>query len=60
MAKVARKRACRECGRTFVNPNSLLKHKNSLVGCRTDEALLAIGFKLTPQGWSYGKLDRTI
>jgi hypothetical protein len=41
----------------FVNPNSLLKHKSSLIGCRTDEALAAIGFKLTPQGWYYTKAD---
>ena len=52
-AKVKRTRTCAECQRTFVNPDSMIKHRFKFGGCRADEGLLANGFIQTEKGWKY-------
>ena len=51
MSVVKKVRTCGECKKTFANPESLRGHKYKFGGCRSDEALAAAGFELTPKGW---------
>lgn len=44
-------RICKECKKQFANPDSIRAHKRVDGACRTDEALLAVGFTMTPKGW---------
>lgn len=50
---VAKVRTCVECKKTFVNPDSFIKHKHKFGGCRSEEGMSANGFKLTSKGWRY-------
>lgn len=50
---VAKVRTCVECKKTFVNPDSFIKHKHKFGGCRSEEGMTANGFKLTSKGWRY-------
>lgn len=44
-------RTCTECKRPFATPDSLRLHKRVDGACRSEEALQAVGFSLTPKGW---------
>lgn len=44
-------RTCTECKRPFATPDSLRLHKRVDGACRSEEALQAVGFSLTPTGW---------
>ncbi len=46
-------RRCTECKRTFVGAESFRQHKHIGMGCRTDEALKAIGFIQTASGYKH-------
>ena len=50
---VAKVRTCGECKKTFVNADSIRKHKYKFGGCRSEEGLLASGYELTKKGWYY-------
>ena len=45
-------RTCTECKRPFATPDSLRLHKRVDGACRSEEALQAVGFSLTPTGWA--------
>lgn len=49
--KVTKIRRCGECKEVFVTPESFRSHKRIDRECRTPEALYAVGFRQTPQGW---------
>jgi hypothetical protein len=51
MPVVKKVRTCVECKRTFANPESVRTHRYRFGGCRSEESLIAAGFKLTPKGW---------
>lgn len=48
-------RTCGECRKTFVDPESFRGHKFKFGGCRSEEGLLANGYKLTSKGWKRPK-----
>ena len=48
-------RTCGECRRTFVDAESIRSHKFKFGGCRSEEGLLANGYKLTSKGWKRPK-----
>ena len=48
---MAAKRKCRECQRQFLSPESYRTHKRRDGFCRSEEALVAVGFMQTPTGW---------
>jgi hypothetical protein len=48
---VAKIRRCTECKQVFATPESFRSHKRVDGACRTPEALLAVGFQQTSQGW---------
>jgi hypothetical protein len=57
MAVVKKVRQCGECKRVFLNPESFRTHKYKHGTCRTDEALIAVGYICKPNGWI---LDKTM
>lgn len=48
---VTKVRRCTECKQVFATPESFRSHKRMDGACRTPEALHAVGFRQTPQGW---------
>lgn len=44
-------RRCAECKEVFATPDSLRLHKRTWGECRSPEALEAVGFTKTPNGW---------
>jgi hypothetical protein len=50
-SKFSRTRRCTECKRTFASPETFRVHRHKGSVCRTEEALVASGFRLTPKGW---------
>jgi len=48
---MALKRRCKECQKEFLSPESYRTHKRRDGFCRSDEALIAVGFNKTPTGW---------
>ena len=51
-------RRCAECKQVFATPESFRSHKRVDGACRSVEALHAIGFRQTPQGWKITPPDR--
>jgi hypothetical protein len=58
MPVVKKVRTCVECKRTFANPESVRTHRYKFGGCRSEESLIAAGFKLTLKGWLRVKMVR--
>jgi len=52
-------RRCGECKQVFATPESFRSHKRGGGDCRSVEALLAVGFQQTPQGWRVIPPDRS-
>lgn len=48
-------RTCGECKRKFASPDAFMKHKHKFGGCRSEEALISIGFVDTDKGWTHRK-----
>lgn len=48
-------RTCGECKQKFANPEAFRKHKHKFGSCRSVEALLAVGYIETPNGWKVKK-----
>jgi hypothetical protein len=48
-------RTCGECKQKFGNPESFRLHKYKFGTCRTPEALRAVGFIETANGWKMKK-----
>ena len=44
-------RRCSECKNTFLTPEAFRGHKRGVGGCRSVEAMIAIGFTKTEKGW---------
>ena len=44
-------RRCTECKQVFANPDSFRLHKRKDGYCRSEEALVAVGYRTTPKGW---------
>ena len=53
MTVVKKERRCTECKRKFATPESYRSHKYKFGGCRSLEALAAVGFVETTKGWVY-------
>ncbi len=51
LVKIAKVRTCTECKRQFATPDSLRLHKRVDGACRSEEGLVAVGFRQTPRGW---------
>lgn len=51
---VRRIRKCAECQRTFRSPEALRRHRYAFGTCRSEAALLAVGFRRNGKGeWIY-------
>ena len=51
MVRVIREKRCPECKQQYADPESFRKHKYPFGGCRSVEALNAVGFTMTKKGW---------
>jgi hypothetical protein len=48
-------RTCGECKRAFVDAESFRSHKYKFGLCRSEEGLVANGYRLTDKGWKKPK-----
>jgi hypothetical protein len=53
-----RVRRCTECKQVFANPDSFRLHKRKDGYCRSEEALVAVGYRPTANGWMHTKALR--